>query len=123
MFRQIGGSIGVSIFGAIFSNRLAAELGSVMPAGAGGGGARALTGGALEQLPPAMRAMVLDGFANALHPVFWTAAAAALVAFAIAWLLNEVPLRSSLRKEPEAEIAAEEAAASAVTAGPAIPQR
>ena len=31
LFRQIGGSIGVSLFGAIFSNRLADELASRLP--------------------------------------------------------------------------------------------
>jgi EmrB/QacA subfamily drug resistance transporter len=33
LFRQIGGSIGVSIFGAIFANRLATELAKRMPRG------------------------------------------------------------------------------------------
>ena len=33
LFRQIGGSIGVSIFGAIFANRLAAELAERLPSG------------------------------------------------------------------------------------------
>src|SRR5438270_13925861 len=34
LFRQVGGSIGVSAFGAIFSNRLASELATRLPAGA-----------------------------------------------------------------------------------------
>src|SRR5262249_58196277 len=33
LFRQIGGSIGVSIFGAIFANRLASELADRLPPG------------------------------------------------------------------------------------------
>ena len=34
LFRQIGGSIGVALFGAIFSNRLAANLSAKLPPGA-----------------------------------------------------------------------------------------
>ena len=34
LFRQIGGSIGVAIFGAIFANRLAHELAARLPDGA-----------------------------------------------------------------------------------------
>jgi hypothetical protein len=33
LFRQIGGSIGVSMFGAIFANRLGAELADRLPGG------------------------------------------------------------------------------------------
>ncbi len=34
LFRQIGGSIGVSIFGAIFANQLATHLANRLPPGA-----------------------------------------------------------------------------------------
>ena len=34
LFRQVGGSIGVSLFGAIFANRLHVELATRLPAGA-----------------------------------------------------------------------------------------
>src|SRR6185312_1769492 len=33
LFRQVGGSIGVSLFGAIFANRLATELAARLPRG------------------------------------------------------------------------------------------
>ena len=35
-----------------------------------------------------------DAFAAALHPVFYTAAAISLLAFALTWMLREVPLRT-----------------------------
>ena len=60
-----------------------------------------------------MHAQVLEGFAAALHPVFLTAAGAAILAFGLTFLLREIPLANTLRKEPEAEIDAEEAAAAA----------
>lgn len=115
LFRQIGGSIGVSVFGAIFSSNLAAQLGGAMPEGSGG----AFNAKAIQALPDDVRVQVVEGFSAALHPVFLTAAAAALIAFGLAFMLRELPLANSLRKEPEAEIAAEERAAAAAVGAPA----
>ncbi|MET3925843.1 MDR family MFS transporter [Devosia sp. 2618] len=109
LFRQIGGSIGVSVFGAIFSSGLAAQLGDAMPEGGG----NAFNAQAIQALPEPVRIQVLEGFSAALHPVFLTASAAALLAFALSFLLKEIPLATTLRKEPEAEIEAEENAAAA----------
>jgi len=117
LFRQVGGSIGVSVFGAIFTGGLAARLGDQMPAGGG-----AFNAQAIAALPEPVRLQVLEGFSAALHPVFLTAAGAALLAFVISLTLREIPLASTLRKEPEAEISAEEqGAASAVGAPVAQP--
>jgi len=116
LFRQIGGSIGVSVFGAIFSARLVAELGGAMPEG---GTSAAFNSQALAALPPAAHQMILEAFARALHPVFFVAAGASVLAFLLTWLLKEVPLATTLRKEPRAEIEAEENAAAAVTGAPA----
>lgn len=113
LFRQIGGSIGVSVFGAIFSSGLAAQLGGSLPAGGG-----AFNAHAIQALPEPMRSQVLEGFAAALHPVFLTAAGAALLAFGLSFLLKEIPLATALRKEPEAEIDAEEKAVAAVVGAP-----
>ena len=115
LFRQIGGSIGVSIFGAIFSSGLAARLGDVMPEGGGTGGFSAQ---AVAALPEPVRNMVLEAFANALHPVFYTAAGAAVLAFVLSFLLEERALATTLRREPEAEIDAEEQAAAAMVGAP-----
>ena len=113
LFRQIGGSIGVSVFGAIFSSGLAAQLGDAMPSGGGSFNAKAIAA-----LPDAVRLQVLEGFAAALHPVFLTAAGAAIVAFGLTFLLKELPLANTLRKEPEAEIDAEETAAASIVGAP-----
>lgn len=115
LFRQIGGSIGVSVFGAIFSSGLAAQVGGAMPEGSGG----AFNAQAINALPEAVRVQVVEGFSAALHPVFLTAAAAAVIAFGLGWLLRELPLANTLRKEPEAEIDAEERAVAAAVGAPA----
>lgn len=115
LFRQIGGSIGVSVFGAIFSSGLAARLGDTLPSGGGG----AFNAQAIQALPEPVRIQVVEGFAAALHPVFLTAAGAALLAFGLGFLIREIPLATTLRKEPEAEILAEENAAAAAVGAPA----
>ncbi len=91
--RQIGGSIGVSVFGAIFTNRLGHELAQRLPAGV-----HAAAHGspvAVAQLPPAIHDAYRAAYAAALHPVFLTAAAVMVVAFGLSWLLRDVPLRET----------------------------
>lgn len=119
LFRQIGGSIGVSVFGAIFSSGLAARLGDVMPEGSG----ISFSASAVAALPPEVRSRVLEAFASALHPVFYTAAGAAILAFALAWLLEERPLANTLRQELASEIDAEEAATASMVGAPAMATR
>ena len=97
LFRQVGGSIGVALFGAIFANQLASELAARLPVGAALPGE--LSPALVDRLPPAVREPYVDAFAAALTPVFVVAAAAAAVAFALTWLLRDVPLRTTSRSD------------------------
>jgi hypothetical protein len=114
LFRQIGGSIGVALFGTIFANRLGHELASRLPANA-----RlppATDPASIKRLPPATHAAFEHAFAAALHPVFLMAAGVSLLAFALAWLVHEVPLRTGTHAAdaitpPRDERSATEAAA------------
>ncbi len=95
LFRSIGGSLGTAILGAIFSNRLANELASALPSSAG---AEALSSGQVnpaqvEALPAGLRDVYINSFTDSLSLVFLIAAAVVAAAFAIAWLLQERPLR------------------------------
>jgi hypothetical protein len=65
-----------------------------------------------------VRDQVLEGFTASLHPVFLTAAAAALLAFGLSFLLREIPLATTLRKEPQAEIDGEGQGAAAASGAP-----
>ena len=49
----------------------------------------------MAALPDNIRAVYLNAYVAALHPVFLSAAAVALVGFALTWLLREVPLREA----------------------------
>ena len=73
LFRQIGGSIGVALFGTIFANRLHTELATRLPAGIKP--PSATSPAAIAHLPEAGRSAFEAAFAAALHPVFLTAAA------------------------------------------------
>jgi EmrB/QacA subfamily drug resistance transporter len=95
LFRQVGGSIGVSLFGAIFANRLNAELGRRLPPHARI--PKTTNPAAIRHLPPALHDAYAHGIAAALHPVFTVAAAISVVAFALTWLLQDVPLRMTPR--------------------------
>jgi EmrB/QacA subfamily drug resistance transporter len=108
--RQIGASFGVSIFGAIFNNRLTDELAARLPhqAGAAGGpgrpGAAGGSGGELpatssitreviDKLPAPLRDALVSAFSTALTDVFLYAAPVLALAFLIALWLRDVPLR------------------------------
>ena len=93
LFRQIGGSIGVAAFGAVFINRLSVELKSLLPPGvhppAG------LNPGTIKDLPASVHDPYIHAFAAALRPVFLVAASVAILAFVLSWFLREIPLRKS----------------------------
>jgi len=99
LFRQIGGSIGVAVFGTIFANRLGVELATRLPAGARLPSTN--DPAAIRALPAPVRIAFEDAFAAALHPVFFAAGAIAVGAFLLTWFLREVPLRrESLPEAP-----------------------
>jgi hypothetical protein len=95
MFRQIGGSIGVALFGTIFASRLHTELATRLPAGTQI--PKVINPSGIKHLPPAIHQGYADAVAAALHPVFLVAGGVSILAFALAWLLREVPLKTQMR--------------------------
>ena len=95
LFRQIGGSIGVALFGTIFANRVRVELAARLPAGTHI--PKTINPAGIRKLPPAAHAAFADAFAAALHPVFLVAAGISVLAFALTWLLRDVPLRTKAK--------------------------
>jgi EmrB/QacA subfamily drug resistance transporter len=91
MFRQIGGSIGVALFGTIFASRLHSELAARLPAGTKI--PKTINPAGIKNLPPAEHHAYADAVATALHPVFLVAGGVSILAFALTWLLREVPLQ------------------------------
>jgi EmrB/QacA subfamily drug resistance transporter len=109
-FRELGGTLGVALFGAVFASRLAAELGRRLPAGSGGtSGARALAAApqgspaALRGLPAPVHQAVVESVARSAATVFHWAIPFAVAALLLTLALRELPLRETLdRDEPGA---------------------
>ena len=100
LFRSMGGSIGVPIFGAIFANQLDSKLADAFPQGVGTS-AGSLQGSPAEiaKLPPAIHDPYITAYVDSLDAVFLAAAVVAVVAFALTWFLREVPLRSTIEDQ------------------------
>jgi EmrB/QacA subfamily drug resistance transporter len=97
LFRQVGGSIGVSVFGAIFANRLGHELASRLPPGAHP--PAAANPSIVDRLPSAIKLPYIEAFSASLHPVFLAASVISFAGFLLSWALPEVPLRQDPRTE------------------------
>ncbi|WP_053226206.1 MDR family MFS transporter [Solirubrobacter soli] len=100
-FRSMGGSLGVALFGAIFATRLNDEL-AALPhdvAARFSGGVN-VSPAEVHALPPVILDDFLHAFVNALQPVFLVGAAVTLIAFVLACLLKEVPLRGTTHAPP-----------------------
>jgi hypothetical protein len=111
-FRSVGGSFGVAIFGAVFATRLADQLAQLprsVTAKLGSG--VHLQPEQAKHLPPLVHADFLQAFSHALHGVFLWGMALAAIPAVLAWLLREVPLRTTVA--PVAELSSEGATAGA----------
>ena len=67
LFRQVGGSIGVALCGAIFANRLHANLAEALP---GASLPSTADPAAVRHLPAAIHGTYVTAFADSLTPVF-----------------------------------------------------
>jgi EmrB/QacA subfamily drug resistance transporter len=94
LFRSLGGALGVALFGAIFANRLHAQL-----SGPGMEFLATIIPSAARGLPPQLHAEYIAAVMMALRPVFLAAAAISALGFALAWLLRESPLRAGAPPE------------------------
>jgi hypothetical protein len=48
----------------------------------------------IRHLPAGIHGTVVDAYALALHPVFLAAAGVSVIAFLLAWLVRDAPLRT-----------------------------
>ena len=96
-FREVGASLGVAIFGSIFSANLSHNLDGVFTAAgasadqAGSAGA-SLDPATLAMLPAPVRSGVVNAYADALAPVFWYLVPFLLVALALALFIKQIQL-------------------------------
>jgi EmrB/QacA subfamily drug resistance transporter len=93
LFRQVGGSIGVSLLGAVFAHQIVRNLAGSLPPGTGA--PTAVDPAAVRQLPASIRELYATALAASLRPVFLIAAVLVVGAFALSWVLPERPLRAT----------------------------
>jgi EmrB/QacA subfamily drug resistance transporter len=103
-FQQIGGSIGVAAFGAIFAHRLTAVLGAQLPGVHLDSGGGQLNPVVVAHMRPLLQHVVFSAITQAIQEVFFFAAPAAAAVFILAWFIKEVPLRG---REPAGQPAPE----------------
>lgn len=94
LFRSIGGSIGVALFGAVFSHALQSRLTQLLPEGASL--PQEMNPVAVQHLPAALRTDYLEAFGSAIHAAFLMAACIMVLAFLLSWFLREAPLKTTL---------------------------
>ena len=108
-FQQIGGSLGVAAFGAVFTRRLTDSLASAAGAGvhisASGG---QLDPATVDSLPAAVKHDVFVAIAHAVQGVFIWALPAAVLIFVLALFIKEVPLRGRVAPPEAGEAASQQ---------------
>jgi EmrB/QacA subfamily drug resistance transporter len=98
-FRSLGGTIGVSVLGAVLANRVTADIASQLakagvPANAAGGGS--VSNLNLNNLPPAFQHIVRAAYGDATGHIFLISAAIGIIGIIAALFLKPVTLRRSL---------------------------
>jgi len=96
-FRQMGGSFGTALFGAILSSRLTVHIADALQ-GVPAGQVPAHVGDAannvqaIKVLPEPVHTLVTGAFSDSLHDVFLSAVPLVAVALLVAFFLKEKPL-------------------------------
>jgi EmrB/QacA subfamily drug resistance transporter len=97
-FREVGATLGVAVFGTLFTSRLADNLVAALSGNAeqavraGITSADTLTPAAVDAAGEPLRTAIVDAYADSLAPVFWYLVPILLVALVLAFLLRELPL-------------------------------
>jgi hypothetical protein len=96
--REVGATLGVAIFGTLFTSRLADNLVAAVTANgqqavrAGITSPDSLTPAAVKAAGEPLKTAIVDAYANSLAPVFWYLVPILAVALVLALFLREIPL-------------------------------
>ncbi len=106
-FRQMGGSFGTALFGAVLSSRLAVHIADALAQAPASAARTAGLGDvtnnvqAIRALPEPVRSLVTGAFSESLHDVFLTAVPLVAVALVVAFFLKEKPLATRDAAAPQ----------------------
>ncbi|MFE3603219.1 MDR family MFS transporter [Streptomyces sp. NPDC059142] len=103
LFRTLGGSFGAAIMGALFTGKVQDEMAA--HAGSGGAGvteqSAQLDAASLAKLPDMVREAYQQAVSAGTHSAFLLGAGIAVIGFAVAFFVREVPLRGAGPKEAD----------------------
>jgi hypothetical protein len=114
-FRQMSGTIGAAVFGAILANRLSyhlvEQIGPIAASIEESGSINTNNVQAIQNLPEPVKTSVLTAFTYALDDVFLIGVPVVILAFVMALFLQEVPLRTGSHRTVGEPTAVEPASA------------
>jgi EmrB/QacA subfamily drug resistance transporter len=97
-FREVGATLGVAVFGTLFTSRLAGNLTGALAGNAEQAAAAGITSpdtlvpSAVEAAGEPLRTAIVDAYANSLAPVFWYLVPLLVLALLLSFALRELPL-------------------------------
>jgi EmrB/QacA subfamily drug resistance transporter len=100
-FQQIGGSLGVSIFGVIFFRRFSGAMAARLPGAHVRGSSANLDPATINKLSGPVKDAAFYAIAHAIDGVFWWTIPATVAVFLLALFVKEIPLRSKIEPTPE----------------------
>ncbi|MBO0804775.1 MAG: MFS transporter, partial [Nocardiopsaceae bacterium] len=109
-FRQIGGTVGSGIVGAVFASRLADKAKALLAHAAPPGhpitghlpSVQALTPKELQAMPPLIEHALATAYSEALPPIYLALVPVMAVAFVLSFFLKEIRLRTTVGDSAEA---------------------
>jgi MFS family permease len=119
-FRSLGGTIGVSVLGAVLAHRVTSSITTQLAAAgvpAGSGDTSSLN---LAELPPAMQNIVRAAYGDATGHIFLISAGIAVIGVVAALLFKQITLRTTIdlaKPAPQTRGADDESTVPAVAAG------
>jgi EmrB/QacA subfamily drug resistance transporter len=119
--RSLGSTIGSAVLGAVLIARLDHWLPRLVPDAAVDAASLSQGPAEIRAMPPAMRQGVVEAFARSLDTVFMVAVPVCILAFALAWLLPEYPLRDDAAV-PTADLGEGEEVAALGATGVIVPE-
>jgi MFS family permease len=104
-FQQIGGSLGVSLFGVVFFRRFAGMMTALLHTRQSLGSSDNLDPATINVLPGPVREAAFHAISSGISTVFWWTVPTTVAVFLLALFVREIPLRSRIEPTPEQALA------------------
>ena len=98
-FRSLGGTIGVSVLGAVLSARVGTLITEGLPEGAAPAGSGSIGLADLADAPPAIKHLITVSYGDATGRIFAVSAVVAVFAVVAIYFIREVALRTESGEE------------------------